>query len=159
MSKARRAYERFVYELRSGVHATVAIIIVTLLLVLGLFCSSCRSLPQQVVLPNSSNRDSVRIEFVHDSVYVYKHDSIFRDRWRSGDTVYVTVEKWQTRWRDKYNEIHDSVYINQTDTIYQTVTVVQPVNTFLKNSGIALWVIIALAVLAIVAGLFIKFAK
>lgn len=119
----------------------------------------CRSLPQQVVLPNSSNRDSVRIELVHDSVYVYKHDSIFRDRWRSGDTVYVTVEKWQTRWRDKYNEIHDSVYINQTDTIYQTVTVVQPVNTFLKNSGIALWVIITLAVLAIVAGLFIKFAK
>ena len=119
----------------------------------------CRSLPQQVVLPNSSNRDSVRIEFVHDSVYVYKHDSIFRDRWRSGDTVYVTVEKWQTRWRDKYNEIHDSVYINQTDTIYQTVTVVQPVNTFLRNSGIALWVIITLAVLAVVAGLFIKFAK
>ena len=71
----------------------------------------------------------------------------------------ATVEKWQTRWRDKYNEIHDSVYINQTDTIYQTVTVVQPVNTFLKNSGIALWVIITLAVLAIVAGLFIKFAK
>lgn len=105
--------------------------------------------------PNAHNRDSVRIE--------YRHDSIYTDRWHTqyvkGDTVYIH----DSIWRDRFLKIHDTLRINNTDTIYQPVEVpvVQEVDRspFLRNSGIALWVIVALLLLSVIAGIVIKFAK
>ena len=75
-------------------------------------CKTTQPVPTQT-------RDSVRIEYRLDSVYIWQHDSIFRDRWRNGDTVFVTVEKWQVKWRDKVVQVHDTVRTNEVQV--QTV--------------------------------------
>ena len=59
------------------------------------------------------------------------------------------------KWRNK----HDSIYINNTDTIYQQVVVEKKGSAFLRNSGIALWVLIGLLVVAVIIGIILKFAK
>ena len=117
---------------------------------------SCKTLPTPT---NTHNRDSVRIEYLHDSVYIYKHDSIFRDRWREGDTVYITTEKWLTRYKDKLIEKHDSIYVNNTDTIYQTVEVEKKGAAFWKGSGIAFWILLGILIIGVAVGITIKIAK
>lgn len=111
--------------------------------------------PQLPTLPNSSDRshDSIRTEYIHDSVYI--------DRWHTqymkGDTCYIhdSID----RWRNKYVYIHDSIDNSRKDTIYQVVEVEKKGSAFLRNSGIALWVLIALFVIAVIIGIVIKFAK
>lgn len=114
--------------------------------------TGCRTQPC-IPLPSSGthDHDSTRIEYVHDSVSVDRWHTIFT----KGDTVYVRDSIYFYKWRNK----HDSVYINNTDTIYQTVQVEKPVNVFLKNSGIALWVLIVMLVIGVIIGIIIKFAK
>lgn len=104
-----------------------------------------------------THTDSVRVEIRHDSVYVYQHDSIFRDRWRSGDTIYITTEKYRVLYKDKFVEIHDTIATSQTDTI--AVYVEKKSTTFWKGSGIAFWVLIGIVVIGVVIGIIIKFAK
>ena len=110
---------------------------------------------QPVIMPNSHQQqhDSIRTEYKHDSVYI--------DRWHKeyvkGDTVYIHDSIWRDRW--KFKEIHDSIYTNSTDTIYRTVEVTKPQSTFLRNSGIALWIVIALLVAGIVIGIILKIKK
>ena len=107
--------------------------------------------------PIATHTDSVRVEIRHDSVYVYQHDSIFRDRWRSGDTVYVTIEKWQTRYKDKFVEIHDTIATSRTDTI--AVSIESKGSAFWKGSGIAFWILLGVLVLGVAIGIIIKIAK
>ena len=71
----------------------------------------------KVQKPIQQTRDSVRVEYHLDSVYVYKHDSVFRDRWRAGDTIYITTEKWRTQYRDKIVERHDTIASVQTEQV------------------------------------------
>lgn len=75
--------------------------------------------------------------FIHDSIYIYK----LRDR-QITDTV------------------HDTLYINNTDTIRLTITneVEKPIAPFVRNSCIALWVIIGVAILALVGWVWFSFA-
>lgn len=75
--------------------------------------------------------------FIHDSIYIYK----LRDR-------YVT------------DTVHDTLYINNTDTIRLTITneVEKPIAHFVRNSCIALWVIIGVAILALVGWIWFSFA-
>lgn len=96
-------------------------------------------------------RDSVRVEYKLDSVYVYQHDSIFRDRWRNGDTIFVQVEKWQTRYKDKIVLQHDTIRTNELQ-----VQQVEVVPKFYKGCTIALWVLVVLGALAIAARILIK---
>lgn len=129
------------------------IAILIFLIVLGVL-TACKT-PQLPTLPNSSDRsrDSVRTEYVHDSVYI--------DRWHTqymkGDTCYIhdSID----RWRNKYVYIHDSIDNSRTDTIYQKVEIEKKGSAFLRNSGIALWVLIALFVIAVIIGIVLKFAK
>ena len=96
-------------------------------------------------------RDSVRVEYKLDSVYVYQHDSIFRDRWRNGDTIFVQVEKWQTRYKDKIVLQHDTIRTNELQ-----VQQVEVVPKFYKGCTIALWVLLALVVIGIAIRIVIK---
>ena len=134
------------------------ILIHLLLLIIGCMIAlafvGCKSV--MPALPtNISNRtsDSVRTEL--------RIDTIYQDRWhkeyQKGDTVFIhdSID----RWHNKYVYIHDSIDNSRTDTIYQQVQVEKKGSAFLRNSGIALWVIIGLILLAVIAGIFVKFAK
>ena len=99
----------------------------------------------KTVKPIAQTRDSIRVEIRHDSVFVFKHDSIFRDRWRSGDTVFVTVEKFKTLYRDKLVEVHDTIATTQTDTIE-----VQVVPNYYRRVSTGFWILLVI-LLAITA--------
>lgn len=116
---------------------------VCLLAVLLASCKTC--------IPIVEVRDSVRVEQRLDSVYIYQHDSIFRDRWRNGDTIFVQVEKWAVRYKDKIVQVHDTISTNEVK-----VQQVEVVPKFYKNCTIALWVLVVLAVLGIAARIVIK---
>ena len=94
-----------------------------LILWLCLHLVGCKTIQQQTAV---HNRDSVRVEVRLDSIYIYEHDSIWRDRWRQGDTVFVTVEKWKTRYRDKLREVHDTIAVVKTDSVTTVVSVPRP---------------------------------
>ena len=118
--------------------ATIIGIILTVILCLAFpSCKSVKSIAQ--------TRDSIRVEIRHDSVFVFKHDSIFRDRWRSGDTVFVTVEKFKTLYRDKLVEVHDTIATTQTDTIE-----VQVVPNYYRRVSTGFWILLVI-LLAITA--------
>ena len=102
--------------------------------ILCLCFSGCKS-----VKPIAKTRDSIRVEIRHDSVFVFKHDSIFRDRWRSGDTVFVTVEKFKTLYRDKLVEVHDTIATTQTDTIE-----VQVVPNYYRRVSTGFWILLVI---------------
>lgn len=126
------------------------IIAVGLFICLLLAIPGCKT--PTISLPTSSHsRDSVRIE--------YKHDSIWNDRWHTiytkGDTVYihdsVSVDRWHTK--------RDTIAKTRTDTIYQQIPIEKKGSAFLRNSGIALWILIAMFVVSVIIGIIIKFAK
>ena len=124
-------------------------LLIFLLLLLAMVGCKQQQLP---ILPtNTAQRDSVRIEIQHDSVYI--------DRWHSiytkGDTVYIHDSIFRDRWKYK----HDSIYFASTDTIYQQVVVEKQGSQFLRNSGIALWVLLGSLLLAVIVGIVLKFAK
>ena len=104
-----------------------------------IFFSGCKT-----VQPIQQTRDSVRVEIRHDSVYVFKHDSVFRDRWRSGDTVFVTLTKFQTLYRDKLVEVHDTIATTQTEQV--PVEVVPP---YYKNTSRGFWVLLVILLLIV----------
>lgn len=132
------------------------IILITLAIFLAMLaCVSCGS--QNVVASNAHERtqDSVRIEYKHDSIYIDRYHHIYTQ----GDTVYI----YDSIWRDRWHTInkHDSIYINNTDTIYQTSTVEveKKGSAFLRNSGIALWVLIGIFILTVIIGIILRFVK
>ena len=128
-------------DYRDPKHGCFAYIVAAVLTVLCcVFFSGCKT-----VQPLTQTRDSVRVEVRHDSVYIFRHDSIFRDRWRAGDTVFVTVEKYKTLYRDKLIEVHDTI----TDTRTEQVAV-RYVPDYYKRVSAGFWILLAI-LLAIIA--------
>ena len=127
-------------ESPQGCGTTIIGIIGIALIAAMFFLSGCKS-----VQPLTQSRDSVRVEVRHDSVYIYQHDSIFRDRWRAGDTVFVTVEKYKTLYRDKLIEVHDTITNTQTEQV-----AVRYVPDYYKRVSAGFWIllVILLAILA-----------
>ncbi|MDY5075736.1 MAG: hypothetical protein SPE88_03000 [Paludibacteraceae bacterium] len=123
-----------------GCGTTIIGIIGIALIAAIFFFSGCKS-----VQPLTQSRDSVRVEVRHDSVYIFRHDSIFRDRWRAGDTVFITVEKYKTLYRDKLIEVHDTI----TDTRTEQVAV-RYVPDYYKRVSAGFWILLAI-LLAILA--------
>ena len=123
-----------------GCGTTIIGIIGIALIAAIFFFSGCKT-----VQPLTQTRDSVRVEVRHDSVYIFRHDSIFRDRWRAGDTVFITVEKYKTLYRDKLIEVHDTI----TDTRTEQVAV-RYVPDYYKRVSAGFWILLAI-LLAILA--------
>lgn len=122
-------------------------------------CASSRP-----IIGESSNHER---EHTNDKSHVeYTTDSTMIDRLREvitrNDTVYIHDSTYIYKLRDRYvtDTIHDTLYINNTDTIRQTITnqVEKPIAPFVRNSCIALWVIIGVAVLALVGWIWFSFA-
>lgn len=93
-------------------------------------------------------------------------DSTLIDRLREvivrNDTVYIHDSIYIAKWRDRNvtDTIHDTLYINNTDTIIKRVEVEveKPIAPFVKKSCIALWSIIGVAILALIVWLVWGFA-
>lgn len=115
----------------AGIAAAIALVLI--------LCASCSTQK-----PITNTRDSVRIEYRLDSIYVLQHDSVFRDRWRSGDTIYVQVEKWRTRYKDKIVLQHDTIRTEHSEQVP-----VEYVPAYYKNTSKGFWVLLALLVLII----------
>lgn len=110
--------------------------------------TSCKTV-EQVAVPTGQHaidRDANRTEYVYDTVIIDR----LREIVRKGDTVYIHDT---TRIRDILRESKiDSVRVLQTDTIYVSHEVPVPVTEhgFLWSSGIVLWGLVALFVLALI---------
>lgn len=101
-----------------------------------LFCVGCKS----VQVPTNT-RDSIRTEYRHDSIYIFKHDSIFRDRWRKGDTTYIVTEKWMTQYKDRTKEVHDTIRTTELQYIKEAY-----VPAYYKNTSNGFWILLALLI-------------
>lgn len=112
----------------------IAVLVWVVLCVFCVFCVGCKSVP----VPTNT-RDSVRVEYKRDSIYVLKHDSIFRDRWRSGDTTYIVTEKWLTRYEDRVREIHDTLTATEVQYIKEKY-----IPAYYKNTSSGFWVLLVL---------------
>ena len=113
-------------------------------ILLALSLSACKTVVPCV--PETITRDSVRVEYKLDSVYLYERDSIFVHEKR--DTVFV--ERWKTRYKDVLKIQRDTVIDTKTEVQAQRVEVTPRfakfcywwfgISAFLLIAGAALWV-------------------
>ena len=101
------------------------------------------------------------LTYVHDTTHVYHtqhdsimlHDSVSIDRYLKGDTMFVTKYKERTQYRDRW--LHDSIYVNRTDTVIKANIEKAPLSTF---DSIALWIgkflLLLLSIYALGLGVF-----
>lgn len=97
-------------------------------------------------------------------------DSTLIDRLREviirNDTVYIHDSIYIFKWRDRQviDSIHDTLYIEQRDSVFvpveieKIVEVDKPIPAFVRNSCIALWSIVGVAILALVVWIAWSFA-
>ena len=114
----------------------VALIIGLLLLISFVGCKTTQ--------PIAQTRDSIRIEYKHDSIYLYERDSVFVDKWRANDTVFVTTTKWQVRYRDKVVELHDTIATQRTDTVQ-----VKYIPQYYYATSRGFWILLVILIVAI----------
>ena len=132
-------------------------IVLTMITMIG--CASSRP-----IMSESSNHE--REQSNNKSHVEHTTDSTLIDRLREvitrNDTVFIHDSIYIYKLRDRHvtDSIHDTLYINNTDTIRLTVTneVEKPIASFVRNSCIALWVIIGVAILALVGWIWFSFA-
>lgn len=86
---------------------TIVAALIAGMLIFFVGCKTIDCVPETII------KDSIRVEFKHDSTYIYEKDSVFIKE--KADTVFV--EKWKTRYKD--------VMKIERDTIYQENKVVE----------------------------------
>lgn len=92
----------------------LASIIVSVILALLLFAlfNSCST--QRVVTVERRTTDTLMmLNSIRDSIYL--HDSIYIIDFVRTDTVFRTVERWHTQYRDRWQ--HDTIYKSRTDSV------------------------------------------
>ena len=101
----------------------VAALLVALLVTILPSCKTVDCIPEVVY------RDSIRTEYIHDSIYRYERDSIYIHQ--KADTVWM--EKYITRYKD--------VMKIERDTIYQENKVVEVKEVLVEKpiAGVVKW--------------------
>lgn len=118
---------------------------------------SCKSVQPIVV---TQTRDSVRVEYRLDSIYLYEKDSVYIDRWRSNDTIFLTTEKWSVRYKDKEVQVHDTITVRDSIPVIREVPVVKKeVPSFYKNCTWGFFILILLIVVYILWRIFKGYIK
>lgn len=128
-------------------------------------CASSRP-----IISESSNHErehtntQSHVENVIDSTVIDREKEIVV----RNDTVYITRNITQYKWRERFvvDSIIDTLYVNLTDTftIVKTeykdkiVPVEKEIAPFVRNSCIALWIIVGVAILLIVVWITRNFA-
>ena len=92
-------------------------------------------------IPEVEYRDSIRTEYIHDSIYRYERDSIYIHQ--KADTVWM--EKYITRYKDVMKVERDTVWRDNMQTIVKEVEVEKPIAPFVK--WLAWWGAAALLIL------------
>ena len=105
------------------------------LLAMAALLSSCRTVVPCVA--ETVVRDSVRVQRVLDSVYLYERDSIFVESRR--DTVWV--ERWRTRYKDAVRVERDTVRDVRTEV---QVEQVRYVPKYYRFTSWAFWIVVAI---------------
>lgn len=131
-----------------------------IMMAISLLIVGCKTLPPTITnaTSTSSHRDSVaeKTIYVHDTTYIDRYHSVItsNDTIYRQDSIYIYVEK--------YRYLHDTVHITHTDTIQTIQTQIEqvenPIAPFVRNSCIALWVIIGVAILALIIWIVWNFA-
>ena len=122
----------------------LALAAVAFLLAIVACFGSCKTVAP--CIPETITRDSVRVEYKLDSVYLYERDSIFVHEKR--DTVFI--ERWKTRYKDVLKIQRDTVIDTKTEVQVQRVEVTPRfakfcywwfgITAFLLIAGAALWI-------------------
>jgi hypothetical protein len=85
--------------------------VILALLLCALF-NSCST--QRVVTVERRTTDTLMmLNSIRDSIYL--HDSIYISDFVRTDTVFRTVERWHTQYRDRWQ--HDTIYKSRTDSV------------------------------------------
>lgn len=93
-----------------GGMAYIAILLAAL--VVCILLGSCTT--TKTVTVERHTTDTLRVTQYHrDSIYL--SDSIYVSDFVRDDTVYKTVERWRTQYRDRWHT--DTAYISHTDTV------------------------------------------
>lgn len=137
---------------------------IVILFVFGMVgCATARP-----TITNTSNHEQEHTNLQSHNERVV--DSTLIDKLREvivrNDTVFIHDSIYIFKWRDRYvgDTIHDTLYIERTDTVYKPVEVQVPVEVekpiapFVRNSCIVLWSMIAVAILVLIGWLMAKFA-
>lgn len=82
-----------------------------------MLCSCSRVQYVPLVAHSTDTLRTVRVQ--RDSVTI--RDSVWRDRYVNGDTVYITQTKYQ--FRDRTKTLHDTLWRTRTDSVTKTVVV------------------------------------
>lgn len=91
--------------------ASVIFSVILALLLFALF-NSCST--QRVVTVERRTTDTLMmLNSIRDSIYL--HDSIYIIDFVRTDTVFRTVERWHTQYRDRWQ--HDTIYKSRTDSV------------------------------------------
>lgn len=111
---------------------------------------------QQPIINTTTRNDSVvvRTEYVHDTTLIER----IREIYNAPDTLYIHDSTVVYKYRDKVKT--DTLYRYHTDTIrlIEEKIIEKPIAPFVKNSCIALWSILGVAILALVGWIVWKFA-
>jgi len=73
----------------------------------------CGCVTRYVAVPEWRYSDSVRTEYVRDSVI--RHDSVYVNRYTQGDTVYLTKVVTRDTYKDRI--VHDTLRFTRTDSV------------------------------------------
>lgn len=138
------------YKIRSYAQLLFVFLVLLALVLIPFLLPSCKT----PCLPVVEYRDSIRVEYKLDSTYIYVHDSVYRDRWRAGDTVYIVQEKYKTLYKDKIVLQHDTI-----NTVQKDVQQIEVIPKFYRGCTIALWIVIALAFVGCVVYITLKRMK
>ena len=91
--------------------ASIIVSVILALLLCALF-NSCST--QRVVTVERRTTDTLMmLNSIRDSIYL--HDSIYISDFVRTDTVFRTVERWHTQYRDRWQ--HDTIYKSRTDSV------------------------------------------
>lgn len=87
------------------------------LLVCALLCG-CSTVRDTTTL-HTATTDTVYItQQLHDSIY--RHDSVAVVQWQAGDTVYLTRDRWHTRYVERTRT--DTLWRDRTQTVFRDRT-------------------------------------
>ena len=111
-----------------------------ILFALALVLVGCKTVAP--CIPETITRDSVRVEYKLDSVYLYERDSIFVHEKR--DTVFI--ERWKTRYKDVLKIQRDTVIDTKTDVQVQEVRYVP---RYYRFTSLAFWIVVAILLIRI----------